>query len=133
MKPVNTIDDVAVELRRALLILKCLPMEGPKKVKSLWPEYKTCSSKYDAINPFTRPMLDELRDMDLVLEVWLKCLDLEDRQLVFLRAAGVGWRRLQQKFPMARSSLYNRYLRCLKKILDYAVELQKLENNKDIA
>lgn len=123
MIPVKTIEDVAVEIRHALLVQKALPRVGPKKLRAYWPAFpsESCENE-DSFN--YSPLPDEIDDMDLVFEKWLKVLPVEDKYLVLLRGQGRNWKDIQKKFKMSRSAVYNRYLRDLNDILKFAIREQ---------
>lgn len=128
METVNNIEDVAIEIRRAILVLKSLPKVGPRRLRAYWPEFATEEKKHMAKYEYFRPLPDEIDDMDIVLEQWLNLLDLEDKRLVYLRGEGRSWKYLQAMYKMSRSAIYQRYLRCLKKILAYVLREQNRNN-----
>lgn len=125
MKEVNSIEDVEVEIRRAVIVLKAMPQVGPAKLHAHWPEYVSSDHQDTAPNIYLKPYPDEIDDMDIVFEKWLKILSLEERRLVLYRCEGHGWKAVQNKFKMSRSAVYNRYVRDLKEILAFAQEEQK--------
>lgn len=132
MKPITTIQDVEAEIVRAILVLRMLPREGPQKVTSFWPNYlknEENSEERDKVFDYFKPLPSEIDDMDIVLEEWLKVLDYDERLLVFKRNAGWNWKELVFKYNMSRSALFERYKKCLQKILDYALAHQAPEEN----
>ena len=48
--------------------------------------------------------------MDEVLEDWLKQIEYDERNLVFVRNLGYSWKTLTVKFNYSRSSLYSKYV-----------------------
>lgn len=127
MKNIMTIEDVALEIRRALMVLKALPKVGPQKLHAFWPEYVVNDDDGEnmAEDVYYQPFSDEIDDMDIVFEKWLKVLNVEERKLVLCRCEGYGWKKLQHMFKMSRSAIYNRYLRNLKEILHFVSEDQR--------
>ncbi|MBQ8870443.1 MAG: hypothetical protein IJ019_03605 [Alphaproteobacteria bacterium] len=128
MKPVKDIRDVETEIRRALIILKTMPTDGPKKLRSHWPaclNEQTDDNLMSKPLKYTKALPEEIDDMDEVLEDWLKCIDYDERNLVIMRNSGWSWKVLIDKYNVSRSHLYNRYVKCLKKILSYVLEKQQ--------
>lgn len=119
METVKTIYDVEAEIRKAVLILKSLPKEGPKKVSSSWPEFKPDLSIDIQIPDSKRitPYKEEIDDMNMVFENWFKVLDYNTRNLVFYKNSGWRWKTLAHSFGLSRNSLYSRYKKALSKIL----------------
>jgi hypothetical protein len=124
MMPVTTIEDIEIELRHAVWVLRCLPSDGPKKVRAYWPDFRSETPTAHGIEAYLRPLPEEIDDMDLVLEKWLKILPPDDRRLVFYRASGWGWKRLTFVLGRVRSTLSLHYKNALEKILAYALTLQ---------
>lgn len=132
MKEVNSIDDVEVEIRRALLVLKSLPSGvGPAKLRAYWPDYVSSDNSDLEESVYFKPYPDEIDDMDIVFDKWLKVLSLEERRLVLFRCEGHGWKAVQNKFKMSRSAAYNRFVRDLKEILAFVLEDQKKQTGGD--
>ena len=119
METVKTIYDVEAEIRKAVLVLKSLPKEGPKKVSSSWPEFKPDLSIDIQIPDSKRitPYKEEIDDMNMVFENWFKELDYNTRNLVFCKNSGWRWKTLAHSFGLSRNSLYSRYKKALSKIL----------------
>ena len=118
MREVKTIQDVETEIRKAVLVLKSLPKEGPKRVSSSWPQFKTDVENMQ-IPDFKKitPYQEEIDDMDEVFENWFKVLDYNTRNLVFYKNSGWRWKTLAYNFGMTRGNLYLRYKKALQKIL----------------
>lgn len=131
MEKVKTVEDIEIEIRRAIQILKALPKEGPRQYRVSWPVYimDEANAATDSVTArFYRPMLSELEDMDLVFENWLKVLPFDERVLVFKRNSGQSWKHLSRYYKNSRSWLSVKYRRCLKKIFDHVIACQdKLE------
>ena len=134
MTPVKNIRDVEIEIKKALTILKAMPSDGPKRIRSSWPK---CLNEdveqmlYTHPTKYTKVLPEEIDDMDEVLEKWLKCLDYHERNLVIMRCSGCEWKTLIDKFNSARSTLYGKYVFYLKKILRHVMDKQQ-KNSKGV-
>ena len=131
MKPVSTIQDVEIEIKKALKLLRQMPKVGPKSVHSSWPMYlneEVISVVENGATVYTKPLPEEIDDMDEVLEDWLKSVDYNERNLVVMRNMGYAWKEVVAKFGYARSCLYKKYVKSLKKILKYVLEKQRIKN-----
>lgn len=126
MKPINGIEDVEMEIKQALLTLKALPKEGPKRLKAFWPEYADENENAPIKITYLKPLPGEIDDMDIVFEQWMKILDSQERFLVLKRISGCGWKELSYRFNVSRNSLYKRYRKDLEKIFDYVTQHQEL-------
>lgn len=123
MKIIETLEDLEMEIRRAVLILSSLPKEGPRRLSSCWPSLPaTCINPEDedlaTVTNF-RPLPEEVDDMDIVFEDWFKVLNYKEKQMVYLRCLGWEWKRIQRFFPVARSTLCLNYKKALTKILKH--------------
>lgn len=130
MKNIATIEDVEIEIRRAILILKTLPKEGPRKPFACWPEFLNVieeDEKYNTI--YIKPLPDEIDDMNTVFEIWMKVLDFDERRLILNRISGWGWKKLSYQLKISRNTLYRYYKKGLKKILEYVLEMQRIQEN----
>lgn len=130
MKPVKDIQDIEYEIKKALKILKSLPTDGPKPIKSHWPAYLNKEIQKSAISKnkdYCSPLPEEIDDMDEVLEDWLKQIEYDERNLVFVRNLGYSWKTLTVKFNYSRSSLYSKYVHALYKILKYVLKKQQAD------
>ena len=75
----ETLEDLEMEIRRAVLVLSSLPKEGPRGVTSSWPSLPAaCINPNDqdlvTVTNF-RPSPEEVDDMDEVFENWFKVLN----------------------------------------------------------
>lgn len=134
MQPVTEIKDIEYEIKKALKILKAMPRVGPRDVKSHWPQYLNEESQNDTksnTKTYTKPLPQEIDDMDEVLEDWLKQLEFDDRNLVIMRNSGYGWKTISLKLNRSRSRLYDIYVKNLKKILQYVLEKQRKNSAKE--
>ncbi len=133
MEKIKTIKDVEIEIRRAVIILKALPREGPAKVHSSWPLMlpdDKVSEKDIVEMRYYRPMASEIDDMYLVLEEWLKVLNYDERMLVMRRSTGRSWKELEGLYTRTRSCLSLKYRRCIKKVYEYVLWRQNLEEKE---
>ena len=97
-------------LRQAARTLAALPADAftkPAAVRSVWPEM--IRGSYIVItgtlkNSGSRPTLRQIDEMDNVLAC-LAGLDETARRLLWARACGVQWRKLEQMFGRSRTSL----------------------------
>ncbi len=132
MLPIKDLIDVEVEIRRAILVLKALPKDGPKPLRASWPEFLNDSDedkKGNVVN--IKPLPDEIDDMNIVFEQWMKILNFDERSLVLKRLSGYGWKKLAHQYNASRNTLYRRYKHNLKQILKFAQEQQTSEENKN--
>ena len=130
MEKIKTIKDVEIEIRRAVIILRAMPHEGPRGLRAFWPAFASEDAEDDSDSAETymsRPLASEVEDMELVMEDWLKVLTYDERLLVFRRNTGKSWKDLSIYYSLSRSWLSLQYRRCLKKIFDYVIASQEKE------
>lgn len=131
MQPVKTIDDVEIEIKHAILVLKALPRVGPRNLRSWWPDMLEEKSIEKVGSYYIKPLPEEIDDMDLVFENWFKVLDFFDRYIVFNRLNGTCWKTLMRRLNLSRSCLYLRYKNSLKKIFNHVLEEQSKSEQKN--
>lgn len=71
-----------------------------------------------------RPSQQDITNMEEVLFVWLKWLDVDERRLVWLRAERVRWKVICWRFGMGRTKAWEMYRRALARVaarLEYSV------------
>ena len=124
MEPVQTTDDIEFEIFRAYRVLRALPKEGPRGLRSSWPDLimEEDKTKYTGfcVTSF-KPLPQEIDDMNEVFENWMKVLTYEERLIVLKRAAGLRWKEILYVLPIARSTLFFKYKTSLKKILKHVL------------
>ena len=111
-KIINRLEEAAGTLRR-------LPDKRLQGLKSNWPETIPTRGDYgsDEIRLRLGPPSPEAIDrMDEALE-WLRWLDTEDRQMVWLRAERIPWKMIMRKFGRSRSTVTARWKEALSQIV----------------
>jgi hypothetical protein len=130
MLPVATIEDIEIEIRRAVFVERSLPKIGPKPLKAFWPDMPKEAQTGLLRLPRFRPLPEEIDDMDLVFEQWFRVLSFEDKQLLCRRIGGQPWKKLCFTFQKSRSQLVLRYKKALESVLAEALLLQNASDKK---
>jgi hypothetical protein len=103
---------VAARLKEAADVLAWLPAERLRGVYDLWPRIvvEPCGRARAAA-----PAPEAIDRMDEAL-AWLGWLDPEERQLVWLRAEGMPWKRITHRMGIGRTTAWQRWTIALLKI-----------------
>ncbi len=127
MEKIQKIEDIEMEIMSAIFVLKMLPREGPRKMKSSWPFFVMLEIEKDEKAQTQRSFRVSkaaIDDMDIVFEDWFKVLDYDEKKLVFYKNSGVRWKTVVRNIGHSRSWLNVKYRRSIKKIYDYVLEKQ---------
>lgn len=107
MEQIRTIEDVRHQIEKACEIYKLYPIPHPAKIHS--------SIKYCDILPkekenkfYLRPTPQEIDDADVVQFYWLPLVNVTDRQLVWKRFSGMGWKRVAKEANISERTARNR-------------------------
>jgi Domain of unknown function (DUF6362) len=126
-----TPNGVAERLAEAAEVLERLPEGRSLGLYSLWP---LLPDGDDA--PRTRPAAPSPEAIDRMDEAlaWLASLEPAERQLVWLRAAGLPWKRITHRLGIGRTTAWQRWTVALLKITIRlnAADEQKRPNNKTL-
>jgi hypothetical protein len=103
---------VAGRLEEAVDVLVRLPEERVRGLYDLWPKL------IGALGRHVRPAAPSPEAIDRADEVlaWLMWLDSEERQLVWLRADGLPWKRITHRLGIGRTTAWQRWSTALLKI-----------------
>ncbi|MBI1327034.1 MAG: helix-turn-helix domain-containing protein [Alphaproteobacteria bacterium] len=106
------IHDAARTLRR-------LPEERVQGYFSTWPKIKRDEMEILQMEkePMrVRPSMDDITQMEEVLFVWLRWLEVDERKLVWQRAERVRWKLICAQFGVGRTKAWEMYKCALGKI-----------------
>ncbi len=118
MKQIQTIQDVEEQLKNACLIYLHLPMEGAKDIHScLSNAFKTeCCEAEPTL--CIRPTPQEIDDADTVQFKWMPLLDLTERQLVWKRYSGMGWKRIAHEYGISERTARRHNAKAIEKLFE---------------
>jgi Domain of unknown function (DUF6362) len=104
---------VAMRLGEAADVLARLPDERVRGLYDMWPKLIGAPGKH------ARPAAAAPEAIDRLDEVlgWLMWLDPEERQLVWLRAEGLPWKRITRRLGIGRTTAWQRWSTALLKIV----------------
>ncbi|MAS87190.1 MAG: RNA polymerase subunit sigma [Micavibrio sp.] len=108
----DRIHDAARTLRR-------LPEERVQGYFSTWPKIKRDEMEILQMEkePMRiRPSMDDITEMEEVLFVWLRWLEVDERKLVWQRAERVRWKLICVQFGVGRTKAWEMYKCALGKI-----------------
>ena len=108
----DRIHDAACTLRR-------LPEERVQGYFSTWPKIKRDEMEILQMEkePMrVRPSMDDITEMEEVLFVWLRWLEVDERKLVWQRAERVRWKLICAQFGVGRTKAWEMYKCALGKI-----------------
>ncbi len=108
----DRIHDAARTLRR-------LPEERVQGYFSTWPKIKRDEMEILQMEkePMrVRPSMDDITEMEEVLFVWLRWLEVDERKLVWQRAERVRWKLICAQFGVGRTKAWEMYKCALGKI-----------------
>jgi hypothetical protein len=108
----DRIHDAARTLRR-------LPEERVQGYFSTWPKIKRDEIEILQMEkePMRiRPSMDDITQMEEVLFVWLRWLEVDERKLVWQRAERVRWKLICAQFGVGRTKAWEMYKCALGKI-----------------
>ena len=97
---------VEERLTDAARTLRRLPEEKVKGYTSSWPaivRYEMEILQMEAQPMRIRPSSEDISEMEEVMFVWLRWLDVEERKLVWLRAERVRWKLICGRFGVGRT------------------------------
>ena len=107
---------VEERLREAARTLRRLPEEKVKGYTSSWPAIKRDAMEIlqmEAQPMRIRPSSEDISEMEEVMFVWLRWLDVEERKLVWLRAERVRWKLICGRFGVGRTKAWEMYKQAL--------------------
>ena len=108
----DRIHDAARTLRR-------LPEERVQGYFSTWPKIKRDEMEILQVEKErmrVRPSMDDITEMEEVLFVWLRWLEVDERKLVWQRAERVRWKLICAQFGVGRTKAWEMYKCALGKI-----------------
>ena len=107
---------VEERLREAARTLRRLPDKKVQGYISSWPPIKRDEMEIlqmEAEPMRIRPSNEDISEMEEVLFVWLRWLDVEERKLVWLRAERVRWKLICGRFGVGRTKAWEMYKHAL--------------------
>jgi hypothetical protein len=123
MKQANTVTVkqkyVEDRIHDAARTLRRLPEERVQGYFSTWPKIKRDEMEILQMEkePMRiRPSMDDITEMEEVLFVWLRWLEVDERKLVWQRAERVRWKLICAQFGVGRTKAWEMYKCALGKI-----------------
>jgi len=106
-------------IRDAARTLRRLPEERVQGYFSTWPKIKR--DEMEILQMEKEPMrvtpsMDDITQMEEVLFVWLRWLEVDERKLVWQRAERVRWKLICAQFGVGRTKAWEMYKCALGKI-----------------
>lgn len=106
-------------IHNAARMLRRLPEERVQGYFSTWPKIKRDEMEILQMEkePMRiRPSMDDIAEMEEVLFVWLRWLEVVERKLVWQRAERVRWKLICAQFGVGRTKAWEMYKCALGKI-----------------
>lgn len=106
-------------IHNAARTLRRLPEERVQGYFSAWPKIKRDEMEILQMEkePMRiRPSMDDITQMEEVLFVWLRLLEVDERKLVWQRAEHVRWKIICAQFGVGRTKAWEMYKCALGKI-----------------
>ncbi|MAM34402.1 MAG: RNA polymerase subunit sigma [Micavibrio sp.] len=106
-------------IHEAARTLRRLPEERVQGYFSTWPKIKRDEMEILQMEkePMRiRPSMDDITQMEEVLFVWLRWLEVDERKLVWQRAERVRWKLICAQFGVGRTKAWEMYKCALGKI-----------------
>lgn len=106
-------------IHNAARTLRRLPEERVQGYFSTWPKIKRDEMEILQMEkePMRiRPSMDDITEMEEVLFVWLRWLEVDERKLVWQRAERVRWKLICAQFGVGRTKAWEMYKCALGKI-----------------
>lgn len=110
---------VEERIHDATRTLRRLPEERVQGYFSTWPKIKRDEMEILQMEkePMRiRPSMDDITEMEEVLFVWLRWLEVDERKLVWQRAERVRWKLICAQFGVGRTKAWEMYKCALGKI-----------------
>lgn len=109
-------------IRAAVYTLRRLPDEGVQGYFTTWPTIIREPLEILQMEPEplqTRPQSKDISEMEEVLFIWLKWLEVEERRLVWRRSERVPWKLICREFGFGRTKAWEVYKAALGKIASH--------------
>ena len=123
-----TIDEIKENMAFAANIMRRLPAVKVQGYLCAWPKFCYDADDFPSSeNVWMMPLPEEVELMEEILE-WLKWISVEKRRIVWLRACGLGWKRLCDRMHKPRSSLARDYQKALNEIQNELKTMPEIKN-----
>lgn len=116
MKPIKNMQDIKEQLTRACQIYQLYQLPRPEGIRSCLTHYIDDEMLIEDTG--FRPTPEEIDDADIVQFEWMPILMPEDRQLIWKRFSGMGWKRLAYEMHISERTARTRISKSLNKLLD---------------
>ncbi len=107
MERIRSREEVTDHIRRACDIYKNYPVPRPNKIHTALRYHDILILGKERGDTYC-PTPQEVDDADTVQFEWMPLLELEDRQLVWKRFSGMGWKRLAKENDVCERTARNR-------------------------
>ena len=116
-----TIDEVAAQFAEAVHTARRLPPVRVQGYFNVWPaivrqQWETLSDEVVEMRPMSPPPDAIERLMQAMC--WVQWLEVEGRQLVWMRAKDVAWNRIARRFGCNRTTAWRRWQKALQIVSD---------------
>ncbi len=115
MEEIKSIDDVRNQIIKACEIYKLYPAPHPTGLRSSL-RYADIERQSREKQIYFRPTPTEVDDADIVQFDWLPRLSVKERQLLWKRFSGMGWKRLANEAQMCERTARKRIDKALEKL-----------------
>lgn len=104
-----TINEIKESVAFAANIMRRLPAVKVQGYLCAWPKFCYDADDFPSqSNIWMTPLPQEIETMEEILE-WLKCISIDKRRIVWLRACGMGWKKICSRMNKPRSTLARDY------------------------
>lgn len=125
----KTIDEIKENLVFAAEVMRRLPTVKVRGYFCAWPKFCSDNDVFSGDSDVWMPPLPhEVEAMEVILE-WLKLTSVENRQIIWVRSCGMGWKNIATKCGKSRSSIIRLYNLGLQEIQN---ALKNNENAKNL-
>ena len=104
-----TIEEIKENIAFAAEVMRRLPAIKVKGYCCAWPSFCRINKEEEyAEDVWLPPLPHEITAMEEILE-WLKFTTVGNRRVVWLRACGMGWKVMSERYKKGRSTLIREY------------------------
>ncbi len=115
MEAITSIQDVRNQIIKACEIYKLYPAPQPANIHSSL-RYQDIEQQSQSDKIYFRPTPEEVDDADTVQFEWLPLLSIQERQLLWKRYSGMGWKRLAGEAKVCERTVRNYINKALEKL-----------------
>jgi hypothetical protein len=112
---------VADQLEDAIATLRKLPPVVVQGYFTVWPKIKYTELEVlqqEKLPIKLRPRTEEITRLEETLS-WMGCLEVDERKILWRRAANVRWKRICAEFGIVRATAHRHWMFALCKVADH--------------